>query len=385
MSHPAAAGLLAPPDFAAARTRSLAPDLARGLMLLAICLAHVRGFITDWGTGAVNATAEFAGVYLLDNQARVMFIVLFGYGLGQLAYRRAAQGAEWTDVRKLMRRRGFWLLVIGLLHMVLLVPIDFISTYGLTLLLFAGLVRRGDKAILWTALATLVLAVGFTAWTEVDLLRRYAAGELSLEMMFTGSYGEHVVLGLGVASFKVVLSVFGVVPGMLLGLWAARRHVLDDPAAHLGLLRGLAFGALGFALAARLPYALVQTGHWDAEPGTMWWLSAVLHSAGGYAGGVGGAALIGLVASRMTRPGPVATAVAALGQRSMTFYLFQSAAILVLFYPFTLDLAGDVSMAGSFAVAFAIWLATLLIAEWMRRAGRRGPFETLLRRLSEKR
>jgi uncharacterized membrane protein YeiB len=69
----------------------------------------------------------------------------------------------------------------------------------------------------------------------------------------------------------------------------------------------------------------------------------------------------------------------------MTFYLFQSAVFLALYYPFTLDLGGSMGLAGSFAVGIGIWLVSLALAEWMRRAGNRGPFETLLRRLSERR
>lgn len=386
MSHPSA-GLLAPPESVAPRGRSLAPDLARGFMLLAIALAHIPAFITnmDLGPAPLNATADFLRVLLLDNQARIMFIFLFGYGLGQLLHRRAAQGAEWTDVRGLLRRRGVWLFAIGGLHMVLLVPIDFISTYGLTILLLAGLVRARDKTVLWVAFGSLAVAIAFTGWVEVDVLRRAAEGTSPTELMFTDHYGQHLLLGLVMLPSKAILSMIGVVPGMLLGLWAARRRLLDEPDRHLGLLRAVAFGCLGFSLVARLPYTLIPTGHWDAQDGPMWWIAGLLHATGGYAGGIGAAALIGVIAVRLANQGPFTTAVAALGQRSMTFYLFQSAVFLVLFYPFTLDLADSMGIAATFAVGIGIWVVSLALAEWMRRAGHRGPFETLLRKLSERR
>lgn len=43
-----------------------------------------------------------------------MFVFLSGYGLGQLADSRFAKGGDWPSVRKLLRRRGFWLLSIVL-------------------------------------------------------------------------------------------------------------------------------------------------------------------------------------------------------------------------------------------------------------------------------
>lgn len=389
MSHPDAASLLAPPETTARRGRSLAPDLARGLMLLAIALAHIPAFIADWdlGPSGLNAAADTARVLLFDNQARIMFIFLFGYGLGQLALSRAAKGSDWTDIRKLMRRRAFWLLVIGFAHMVVLVPLDFISAYGVTLLLFAGLVRARDKTLLWTGAAVLVAAIALSMWTETVQMGQVAAGSqpgAGVDFI-KDDFGSHLLMGLAVFPSKALGSVVMIVPAMVFGLWAARRRVLDEPERHLRLLRGVAFGFLALALAARVPYTLMQTGVWDADTGARGLAATAGHSLGGYAGGVGAAALVGLIAVRLARRGPFTTAVAALGQRSMTFYIFQSAVFLALYYPFTLDLGGSMGLAGSFAVGIGIWLVSLALAEWMRRVGHRGPFETLLRRLSEKR
>lgn len=387
MPHPNA-GLLAPPESVAPRGRSLAPDLARGFMLLAIALAHIPGFIADWdrGPSGLNAAADTARVLLFDNQARIMFIFLFGYGLGQLALSRAAKGSDWIDIRKLMRRRAFWLLVIGFLNMVVLVPLDFISAYGVTLLLFAGLVRARDKTLLWTGFSVLAAAIALSMWTEIEQLKQIAAGSqpgAGIDFI-KDDFGSHLLLGLTVFPSKALGSVVMIVPAMVFGLWAARRRFLDEPERHRGLLRGVALGFLGSALVARIPYTLMQTGVVDADTGALGRLATAGHSLGGYAGGIGAAALVGLIAIRLARRGPFTTAVAALGQRSMTFYIFQSAMFLVLYYPFMLDLGGATGLAGSFAVGIGIWVVSLALAEAMRRAGHRGPFETLLRKLSER-
>ncbi|WP_437640458.1 DUF418 domain-containing protein [Sorangium sp. So ce854] len=65
--------------------------------------------------------------------------------------------------------------------------------------------------------------------------------------------------------------------------------------------------------------------------------------------------------------------------------LFQSAVWVALFYPFTLDLRDDMGFAASCAVAAGIWIASILLADGMRRAGYRGPAEAMLRRLPHRR
>jgi uncharacterized membrane protein YeiB len=65
----------------------------------------------------------------------------------------------------------------------------------------------------------------------------------------------------------------------------------------------------------------------------------------------------------------------------MTFYLAQSVVWAVLFASYTLDLQLT-SPAVAVCVGVAVWLATVLLADSMRRRGMRGPAEVALRRLS---
>ena len=78
-------------------------------------------------------------------------------------------------------------------------------------------------------------------------------------------------------------------------------------------------------------------------------------------------------------------AVAATGQRSMTCYLMQSVVWFVAFTPFLLDLSDTLAVATTALLAAGTWLVTVVIADRMRRAGHRGPFETLVRRVTYRR
>ena len=78
--------------------RALAPDVARGAMLLLIALANVHLYLYDrplgvrlYPAGLIGADRVIAGLQLalVDGRAYPLFGVLFGYGIGQWAARRA--------------------------------------------------------------------------------------------------------------------------------------------------------------------------------------------------------------------------------------------------------------------------------------------------------
>ena len=68
----------------------------------------------------------------------------------------------------------------------------------------------------------------------------------------------------------------------------------------------------------------------------------------------------------------------------MSCYLMQSVAWAVVFTPFLLDLSGTltVTVTGTAVLAAVTWAGTVVIADRMHRAGRRGPFEVLARRVT---
>lgn len=363
--------------------RSLAPDLARGVMLLLIALAHAPAFVTNWSLGfaPLNAVAEFGKYLVADNLARAMFMFLFGYALGQLTYRREQLGDDWPTIRKLHRRRGFWLLVIGFVHTAFL-PLDIVAVYGVTVLIFASMIRARDKVLLWTAGLTLVPAVLLVGWQGVMAQTGAAVTSLPMEANPLAQAATNLAWFPVETPFASIV----VLPAMLLGLWAARRRVLDEPERHAGLLRRVAVAFLAIALVGRLPLTLIGTGLVPEVSGAGLWAVVLGHTVAGYAGGIGIAALVGLVAVGIgPRRGRLAAALAALGQRSLTFYLFQSVVFVTLFYPFTLDLSGRMGIAGAYGVAIAIFVVSVLLADWMRRVGYRGPAEILLRRLTSRR
>ena len=292
----------------ALRDRALAPDVARGAMLLLIALANVHLYLFDRPLGVRSYPAGLTGsdavvavlqLTLVDGRAYPLFGLLFGYGLGQLAARRAAAGVEPQAVIRLVRRRGLWLVVIGVAHVVLLWAGDIVSAYGVLAVALAGMAVTGTSVSLaTTAVVGSVLGAGLGAFSgfsppgTAPLLSVAVADPVTAAATRVTEWAGGILIS----------SLLSVVAAVALGVWAARYRILDEPAAHRRLLGRVAVGGLLVAVLAGLPLALAAVGVWRPGVG-MLLLSGTLHTVGGYAGGLGYAAAFGLLAAGTRGPG----------------------------------------------------------------------------------
>jgi uncharacterized membrane protein YeiB len=365
------------------QARALGPDLARGFMLLFIALANTHYFLSGRPTlggyprpgPAVDAAVTWLLSTFVDGRAFPMFGLLFGYGVAQIARRQQDRGPR--GVRRLLWRRSAVLVLVGLIDAVLLYVGDILAAYGVLLFVGVWLIRWKDR---WLA----VLAVAFLA---VNALPSSDASSISREptdpAMIPPDLAAMVAHRAPAALFIALLGPIGFLCPFAAGLWAGRRRILERPSQHRRLLAAVAAGGIGAAVLGAQPIALLLAGATGTPgPAALTWLAS-LHATTGTIGGFGYAALIALLADRLAgRSGRVVGALAAAGQRSMSCYLLQSVTWAVLFTPFLLDLSGRLSAAGTALVAAATWAATVVVAEWMRRRGSRGPFEALVRRFT---
>ncbi|MEU6698650.1 DUF418 domain-containing protein [Pseudonocardia sp. NPDC046786] len=354
-------------------TRAVAPDLARGAMLLMIALANVhlylygsaglRGYPADLGL-ADQIVALFQLMFV-DGRAYPLFAMLVGYGAVQSARRREPGRAVG-----ILRRRGAWMMAIGALHGVLLFSADIVGAYGVLLVLSAGvLVRGSDGALRMIALAGLLVtgAVGVSsglpsgpAWPSMTVT------DPALAMLL------HLPEWLG----STVVAALTTVGMVALGALAARRGILDEPGRCRPFLRRTAVTGIAVAAVTGLPLALAATGWW--QPTTVPALVAgVLHQVGGLAGGVGFGALFGLISTR-TAP----RALLATGRRSLSNYLGQSVVFCALLPAWSLGLGADLTVWQASLLGVATWLLGIAASAVLERAGRRGPAEVVLRRLT---
>jgi uncharacterized protein len=376
--------------------RSLAPDIARGGMLLFIALANVP--IHLWGMGldryghntgqsAADHVALFVEQLLIADRSRPMFAILYGFGIAVMASRMFARGMETKAVRKVLRRRSWWLLAFGFLHAVFLFFGDILAPYGAMGLIALFFVHLSDKSLkkwLWGSIAYVVvvgnallayLYTGFSTDTG-GIPSGGADASPYLTQMVTGMFASPV----GTISLMVCGSFF---PLIIAGMMLQRAGWLNHPEDHLPQLKKVFVSGMAVNVLSSLPVALIAIGAW--EPSQFMWSSAVyLTLLGGMYAGLGYICGFALLAHRLRGYGRrgLPGALAAVGERSLTSYLLQSLIMAPLLTAWGLGLGEDLGYLGAFGVAAATWAATIVIAVLLDKAGKRGPFEVLLRRLT---
>ena len=352
-------------------------------MLLFIALANshyflsgssvLGGFPQD-GSALDSAVASTVATFV-DGRAFPMFGLLFGYGVAQIVRRHERAGRR--AVRGMLWRRSLVLVVVGFLHAMLLFAGDILAAYGVLLFFGAWAVRWKDRWLLAVALLFFVL-VSMPGQDSLSISTAAPDASMLPPDLLT-QLGERIAIHPWIA----LLGPIGFAGPFLVGLWAGRRRILEQPERHRTLLRVTAAVGIGAAVLGAQPVALMIAGVTSTPSADTLALIGPLHDSAGVLGGFGYAALIALIAMRLgSRRGRVVSAITAVGQRSMTCYLGQSVVWAVIFTPYLLDLSTTLTVTTTALLAIVTWALTVIMADWMQRRGYRGPFETLVRRVT---
>ena len=389
------------------------PDVARGFMLLLISLANITFWTGVARVSAPNDAADKAWLWvrtlLIDARSYPLFAMLFGFGLATMVNRRIASGTEnylqslpgveagrepteqeevWAreqatvDARRLVRRRGLWMVLFGAVHAVLFSG-DVIAAYGLVAVIFAGwLARKHWKRAAVLCAVVVVACVVITFVIESFMTSQGAAS--ATDMRAGGGESATTLLSYvshGVTAWAVNLSttpISLVVPAMFLGARLADTDLIAHPERHRRLLTGVGLGGLGIGAVGGIGVAQWATG------GSLNLWAVPLHQVAGLAGACGWLALLALYAGgprpdgRLTGLRKLASNV---GRRSMTAYLSQTFlfAIIFLALPALTGMELHLGEARAAGIAAVVWLATVGLCTALERGGHAGPFETLLR------
>ncbi|GAB3657370.1 DUF418 domain-containing protein [Glycomyces tarimensis] len=371
--------------------RSLAPDIARGGLLLFIAIAnvavHLSGhMIDDYTHFADSSTADRVALFLEQlfaaERSRPMFAILYGFGMAVMASRMFGRGMEAKGVRKVLRRRSWWLVLLGLLHAMFLFYGDILAPYGATGLIALFFVHLSTKALkrwLWGT-GVYVVLVG----TPV-LAFMYSVGAGADTGLDMPAYAVQLVFGAiasvtGMLAFTVLMLF---VPLVIVGMMIQRGGWIDHPERHLPQLRRVFVSGMVVNVASAMPVALVGLGAWH-PPTVVFQGTLLLTLLGGMYAGLGYVCGFALLAHRWRARGRagVPGALAAVGERSLTCYLAQSIIMAPLLAVWGLGLGDGMGYLTAYGVAAGTWLLTVLLAVFMAKRGWRGPFEVLLRRLT---
>lgn len=386
-------------------------------MLLGIAIANLT---TAWlllGSGPITTAWEpdgpadvIVGVFnamVVHQRGLPMFSTLLGYGIGMLLTREASRETPFPTAKSLIMRRYLWLAAFGLVHAVFLFYGDILLIYGILGFFIAVLMlQASDKTLLtWAAVLYGLIVVGALLALASEVYLRTMLPDLAAQFAapFPGDIGEpgflaqfgyltQVVLGLltGLSTiFGGFIGYFLVLgPVMLVGFVAARRGILENAEDHVPLLRRVGLGGIAVSLAGGLAVGLMTMGLLGPKP----WVfaPAVLSFATGLPGGVAAVALVALwcrtpqrrIDSGEAGAGAPFDQLRALGQRSLSGYLFQSIVFIATLPTFTLGLIDRLTIATGTAYAAGVWAVSAVLAWLLDRAGKPGPAEWLHRRLA---
>ena len=385
----------------ASRPRMIVPDVARGMALLGIAMANMTtawiittdrqgsyfGGIID-GSAWDKAAVVF-GAFFVHNRGLPMFSTLLGFGVGLIAMSLWRRGFPVQAARGVIAKRYAFLAVMGAVHLVLLFWGDIMFFYGVAGIIIAFLLRKRDSTLMLVAYILFALCAlgGVVAFISgaLDPLGVVATeGIGTIESYPDLLLSQLITLGSQAVATPIIVLMY--LPVMLVGFVWARQGVLADVPFHRPtLLRWVAI-AVAITVVIGSLWSLSTLGVIEQR-----WANAA-NNANAFIGVFTGpgilaglALLLQPVQERLSAGAPLPAVLwpfAALGKRSMSGYVGQSILFFFLVHPFTLDFGHDLGAFGQAALAFAVWLATLIGACVLEAFDRRGPFEAVHRRLS---
>ncbi len=381
----------------APRERVVTLDVLRGFALWGVMTGNMVLYSGRWATWHMgpSSTLDAAATWFLhifvDSKAQTLLTFLFGFGFAIQLLRARARG---EPVLGLYVRRLLALLVLGALHVTLLWWGDVTWTYavaGFGLLPFMRASNRARVAwglvfifvpyLLWqipavneASLRVFLEPRDFAAHTE-----RMAAAMRAPDR--AGLAWEHATYALVWCARIWIWYPLWTLGRFLLGYVAGDRRWFErDGAGHLPLFRRMAAWC-GATAAATTALAILE--HTGVLPVRALGLGGRLASAAVEQVGLLAMTLtyVAIVVLLMQRPRArrLLALLAPAGRMPLTTYYSQSVICTWLFYGWGLGWAGSVGVAGTVALAAAIFAIQVAICHAWLRAFRFGPLEWLWR------
>ncbi|MGD6962430.1 DUF418 domain-containing protein [Fictibacillus phosphorivorans] len=374
----------------AEKKRVISLDVARGFMLLLIVLAHAPLFLYESDPGvmsrpeslsALESIFNSAGELFIDNRARPLFAVLFGYGMVMMYESQLSKGKSSNIARKMINRRSLYLILFGIVLAVVVGGQDILMAYGIAGLLTSKLLMYNNKLL---SKVTVSLTIVFILYIPVIwgfFLKEIGSYGFGNEFSSDQSYSQLFMETIFYFPIIPVLIhfLFPILPSVLIGIWMGRKRFLTESHKYTRELKMIALVGISISLLGSIPLVLLDEV-WEPSlftAGNIYGFQMIT----GIAGGFGYAALFGLFGCQIKKPGPLTNSLIALGKRSLTFYVLNETLLVLLLSPVAFGLGGELSIISVTGIAFLIWLTGIYMASLLEKFQLNGPLETLIRYL----
>jgi uncharacterized protein len=370
-------------------------DAIRGFALLGIVLVNIHYFAVSsadgWFAADIGEFENQAGGFLTSGFFLAKFYLLFSFLFGY----SSTYVVKGTPENKRRWLKRSWLLIgFGFLHAVFLFQGDILFVYGvLGLVLWTFMFRKDSTIRGWAIALYVITAVGMFFVTVAAFLADMFE-PLSKQDFLTPSQLDELMVGgsfldQALARFELWATIL---PGIfilqgplvfvafLIGLMAGRKSALSTENFSKSTANKLA----GFGLGIGIPVQLL------AAAAMVWTFTNEILSFGIFmvslaviflTGGLVSAGIIGVIGKLMLS-GKSLELLASSGKNSLSIYLGQSLVLVAIFSGWGLGLFGQTSLLINLLIGFSVWLVLSLLAVINTRAGRKGPMEVALTKLS---
>ncbi|MBM7553930.1 DUF418 domain-containing protein [Thalassobacillus pellis] len=370
--------------------RAISLDLARGFMLLLIVLAHAPLYLYNSDPGVMSRPESVTfldhllnalGELLIDNRARPMFAVLFGYGMFMIFEKQVSRGNSEKEAIKTVTRRSLYLILFGFILAVFIGGQDILMAYGIAGILVGRLLRRNNRLLIKVTLIITVVITFYLPFIWGSFLTEIGSYGFGSDFSANDSYIQLLLDGLFYFPVIPVFIhfLFPVLPSVLIGIWAGRKRLLTESKINHRNLKLIAAIGIAISISGAVPLVMINNV-W--EPG--FFVAGIAYSVQiitGIAGGLGYAALFGFLSNIIKTPGTVTTSLTALGKRSLTFFILNETLLVILLSPAALGLGGTLSNTGVIIIALFVWILSVVMASILEKFHINGPLESFMRHL----
>lgn len=372
--------------------RALSLDLARGSMLFLIITAHVPLFLYAMEPGVITKAApgnvmdeviNFLMEIMVDNRARPLFAILFGYGLVMIYRKQSIRKGE-NEAKRIIRRRCWYLILFGAVLAGVAGGQDILMTYGIAGLILSGSLRKSNGKIIKRIIISTVVCLIYlpVLWGGVLL----GIGDYGLPIAYTGNetyFGNLIGQLISIPVVPLFTHLFfPIIPSVYMGIWMGNKELLIRPHEHVSLLKRLTVWGLTISILGAIPLVLIND-IWFPELFPAGIVYGV-HMMSGLFAGIGYAGLFGLMGIVVQHRGTVVDAIAAMGKRSLTFFVMHECLIVITMSPAFFNLGAHLNVSTAAILAAVIWTVTLAVAYLMEKKHMAGPLEKLMRNLTYK-
>ncbi len=386
-------------------------DILRGFAVFGILMVNMQYFSAPFYLYIVD-TPLFTSIpdriagwfirFFAEGKFYSIFSLLFGFGLIVQMKRAEVKAVSFLPN---YRRRLIVLLLFGLIHGFLFWSGDILVIYailGFLLLLFRN--RKPKTIITWAIISillpVLIAGLGFVfielgrsipqAAAQIDasfaeVAQKYKdLVERSITVYSQGSYGEILSRIAQDTLFMYTFMIFwapNILALLLVGIYIARRGVLNDTPAHLTFIKRAQFWGLGLGIVGNFLFVLMREYSNPSVPSFFSFLSTL-----GFAIGAPSfcffytATIIRMIQNDKWKK--KLTPLASIGRMAISNYLFQTLICTTIFYSYGLGLYGKFGPSLGLLLTIGIFLIQITLSAWWLKRFQFGPVEWLWRSLT---